>query len=80
MGWFSIVFWILTHAGDLISLVKQILSLIHTLPKGDAMLAKSEIGEAVKSGNKETVKSIMEKWRDKCAASGGTACGGDLVK
>lgn len=80
MGWVSIVLWVLMHAGDLIGLVKQLLSLIHTLPHGDQAAMRAEVGDAVKAGDKHGLRAIMEKWRNRCSMSGGVGCGGDLVK
>lgn len=78
MTWLGILFWVLTHASDLYSLLQAILALIHSLPKGDRALAKAEVEAAIHGGDKAEVKAVMEKWKQKCEF-GGVGCGGDLL-
>lgn len=71
MSWIKIVIWVLTHARDLIAIVSTITALINSLPKAQQTAAREEIGNAIHIGDKEEVKSVLERWRDKCH---GVAC------
>lgn len=78
MSWLGILFWIMTHASDLYSLLQAILALIHSMPHGDRVAAKAEVEAAIKGGDKAEVKAVMEKWKQKCEMSG-MGCGDDLL-
>lgn len=75
MSWLAIVLWILANAGSLISLVKQIIDLIHTLPKDEAKQARLEVSDAIKANDHNIIKGVLQKWIKRC---NGIACAAEL--
>lgn len=76
MGWLQIILWVITHAPQLISLVKQIIELFKSMPKADQMAARAELFDAIKSKDEGKVKGVFKKWKHKCE---GVACPADLA-
>lgn len=59
MSWIAIVFWVITHIPDFISVIQAIISLIHTLPAAQSNSIRASISDAIKSGDKEAVKAVL---------------------
>lgn len=77
MSWvLSLILFVVTHAPELYSLVKQIIDLIRQLPKADREEAKKQISEAVKSQDVNQVKETLNHWHKRCE---GVACPMDTL-
>ena len=75
MGWLSILFWVITHATELIGLVQAVIKLIKSLPKEKQTQVKYEIEDAIKRKDKKRLKKILEKTKndsDSAVSSGAT--------
>lgn len=58
--WVSIVFWIITHAPDLIEVIKMIFKLIGSLPKAKQDAIRDQVSAAIKTGKTENVKAVLQ--------------------
>lgn len=74
MTWVAIVFWLITHAADIIGLVKQFLNLIHGLPRGQRDALRAVLSERIDKGDVEGAKNVV---RSTC---NGVGCPTDLVR
>lgn len=77
MSWISIVLYFLMNLPKIISLVREIMSIIRGLPKDEAASVKSQLEEAIRY-HRETKddSKIIELHKKVCT---GTACPADLV-
>ena len=63
MSWISIVLYLLTHITDIISIVKQIIALIHSAPHPVAELIQQKLSAAIvqhqADGNTDALKASV---------------------
>lgn len=59
MSWLAIVFWVLTHIPDFISVIQQIIKLIGGMPHPQSESVRSNISDAIKSGDVDSVKEKL---------------------
>lgn len=75
MGWVGILLWVITHASDLIALVRIVIGLIGSLPKDKAKQVKFELEDAIRHKDKHRLKDILERTKndsDSAVSSGAT--------
>ena len=73
MSWVSIVLYLLMHAGEFISIIKQIIALLKGMPSDQKANVKTQLEDAIKY-HKET--GDLSKVRDVCT---GIGCPSQLV-
>lgn len=78
MSWIAIFFFIVQHIPDLVSIIKAVIALIHSIPHDQREQARAEIGAAIKTGDKEAVRAVVNEWHHKCQP-GSVGCPMDLV-
>lgn len=74
MSWLAIVFWLITHATDIIGLIKQFLDLIHGLPLGQREGIRAVLSERIRNGDVAGAKDVV---RSTCS---GIGCGPQLIR
>lgn len=75
MGWLGILLWVITHASDLVALVRIVIGLIGSFPKDKAQQVKFDVEDAIKHKDKHRLKDILEKVKnesDSAVGSGAT--------
>ncbi len=78
MSWVAILFFVLQHIPDMISIIREVLALIHKLPKEQREQAKVEIGSAIQSGDDAAVREALSHWHHRCEP-GTVGCPMDLI-
>lgn len=76
MNIIAILLWLATHASEIYALVKTVLDLINTLPRGERLQANKELREALLTKDKGVIENVSKKWKSRCE---GVACAPDLV-
>ena len=76
MSWIAIVLWIVENIPSIISLIKQIIAIFHTLPADQGQTLRQTISDAIQTGDIEKVKSVVQ---DQCKAFGWIGCPSQLV-
>lgn len=61
MGWLGILLWVITHASDLISLVRIVIGLIGSLPKNQADSVRAAASDAISHHDKRKLKEVLEQ-------------------
>ncbi len=81
MGWISIIVFILTNAPKLISLIKEIIALIHQLPAPERKQATADAMDAVRSlrkdGDHSKMDDLQERLHDRVCS--GVGCNYDVL-
>ena len=75
MGWLGILLWVITHASDLVALVRIVIGLIGSFPKDKAQQVKFDVEDAIKHKDRHRLKDILEKVKnesDSAVGSGAT--------
>lgn len=80
MSWITIVLWIVSNLPEMISLVKQIIDLFGTLPKGSGLRQRlsDAIQKAKESGDKSIVAGVIKDIHEKECV--GIACAPHTLK
>jgi hypothetical protein len=73
MNWVAILFWIITHAPELIKDIRLLIDLFRSLPAKDGLALKTDLATAIQTGDKQAVKASIER----CKTFGGIGCAAD---
>ena len=74
MTWLSIIFWLITHAPDIMALIRQFLALLHGMPLGERNKLREVLAEAKAKGDIDAAKQVL---KNTCS---GVGCPSDLVR
>lgn len=72
MGWLGILLWVITHASDLVALVRIVIGLIGSFPKDKAQQVKFDVEDAIKHKDKHRLKDILEKVKNESDSAVGS--------
>lgn len=70
MSWIAIVFWVITNIPNFIGIIREILELINSIPRGERVALRDRIATAIHSGDKMQVKEALKAVHTTCSGVG----------
>lgn len=61
MTWLGVVFYLLTHFGDILDLVRKFLDLIHGMPQAERDALKEQVMQMKANGDKAGIRDLIHK-------------------
>lgn len=70
MSWIAIVFWIITNIPNFIGIIREILDLIHSIPRDQQVSFRQRLSDAIHTGDKVQVKEALKAVHTSCSGVG----------